>query len=147
VSKKPDKKPRIVETPPGRKEAKHVADTSVLDRKAAWRINQIQMVDPYGWHELTVDKLSYIKSKLSELEKKTWAEIFVKEKHWNHPLPVAELKCPLARRWMRNNMQDQDQLWTIRLSGAERIWGVFSDGAYLVLFWDPDHIIWETPKR
>jgi len=108
-----------------------------MDRKAAWRINRIQMVDPYGWHELSPEKIVYVKSKLAELEKKTWAEIFFKEKHWNHALPVFELKCPQARRWMRENMPDQDQLWALRLSGAARIWGVFSDGVYLVVFWEP----------
>lgn len=141
-----NKKAYIAETPEGKKQAKSVAGFSVMDRKAAWRINRIQMADPYGWHELPLTEIAYIKSKLSEYERRTWNEIFVKDKHWNHPLPVSEFKCSKARKWMRDNMPDQDQLWTLRLSGAERIWGVFSDGIYLVLFWDPKHLIWETSK-
>src|SRR5271163_4559758 len=48
----------------------------------------------------------------------------------NHALPVSRLKCPEARKWMKENMPDQDQLWTLRLSGRERIWRVFGDGVY-----------------
>lgn len=141
------KKVHITETPEGKKQAKSVTVVSVMDRKAAWRINRIQMVDPYGWHELSLAQIRYIKSKLSEYERRTWNEIFIKDKHWNHPLSVSEFKCSKAKKWMQVNMPDQDQLWTLRLSGAERIWGVFGDGIYLVLFWDPKHLIWETDRK
>ena len=44
-------------------------------------------------------------------------------------------------------MEGQDTLWTLRFTGAERGWGIFSEGVYLVLFWDPLHLIWDTPRR
>lgn len=142
-----NKQVKVKEIPQGRKEAKSAPEESVMDRKAAWRLNRIQMSDQYGWHELSLEKVRYIQSKLSEFERKTWTEIFVKEKHRNHPISVADLKCPEARKWMKDNMPDYDQLWTLRLSGAERIWGVFGEGVYLAVFWDPNHLIWETPKK
>jgi len=141
------KKPKFGITPEGKKEAVSAPADSFLDRKASWRLNRLQLVDPYGWHELDDAGVRYVQSKLAEFERRTWSEIFVKDKHWNHPVPVTGLKCSQAREWMRRNMPDQTQLWTLRLSGAERIWGVFAEGTYLVIFWDPNHIIWDTPKR
>jgi hypothetical protein len=141
------KQPRIEEHPEGRKQARSVFEASVMDRKAAWRINRLQMVDPYGFHTLSSAEACYIQTKLAEFERKTWNEIFTIEKHWNHALSVSQFKCPKARKWMRENMPDQNELWTLRLSGAERIWGVFSEGVYLVVFWDPKHLIWETDKK
>lgn len=76
----------------------------------------------------------------------TWNEIFVIAKKQNHPIPVADLRCNLAREWMKKNMPDQDRLWTLRFSGAERVWGVFSDGVYQILFWDPKHLIYPTNR-
>jgi hypothetical protein len=99
------------------------------------------MVDPYGWHELTSDKLSYIRQKLIQFEAKDWNQIFVIEKKHNHSVPVIEFDCPKAKKWMRENLPDQDELWTLRLSGPERIWGVFREGVFHVLFWDPAHQI------
>jgi hypothetical protein len=142
-----NKQVKVKETPQGRKEAKSAPEEPVMQRKAAWRLNRVQMIDPYGWHRLSLQEVQYVHSKLSEKEKQTWAEIFIDGKHWNHPVPVSELKCPDARKWMRRNMPDQDQLWTLRLSGAERIWGVFGEGVYLVIFWDPEHLIWDMPRK
>jgi hypothetical protein len=47
---------------------------------------------------------------------------------------------------MKRNMKEQLELWTIRLSGAERIWGIFSEGAYQIVFWDPNHLIFPTQQ-
>jgi hypothetical protein len=48
---------------------------------------------------------------------------------------------------MADKMQDQPYLWTIRITGTERIWGILSEGAYQIIFWDPNHLIWEAPKK
>src|ERR1019366_5650988 len=105
------------------------------------RIQKIQMVDPYGWHELDMQQIEYVRGKLAEFETRTWNTIFVDEKKRNHPIPVAELDCPDAREWMRDNMPDEDTLWTLRFSGPERVWGIFRNGAYHILFYDPHHRI------
>jgi len=104
------------------------------------------MVDPYGWHQLTRDEIIYIQGKLSDFETMTWAEIFFESKKQNHAIPVSELRCDKARRWMQRNMPDQPTLWTLRFSGAERVWGIFSEGCYQILFWDPDHLIYPTNR-
>jgi len=102
------------------------------------------MADPYGWHELTPEQVAYVREKLGLFESMTWNEIFVVAKKQNHDIPVAGLRCPHARKWMKDNMPDQPTLWTLRFSGAERVWGIFSGGAYQILFWDPHHLIYPT---
>ena len=114
--------------------------------KAAWRIRHIQMVTPYGWQEISSEKLVHIQGKLSLFESMTWREIFVDSKKQNHPIDVCDFKCPNARKWMEVNMKGQPTLWTLRLSGRERVWGIFSEGAYQIVFWDPDNKICPTEK-
>jgi hypothetical protein len=136
--------PKSIQEVSGKKQPRTVEDVSYGNLKAAWRINRMQLMDPYSWRKLPPDKIEYLHKKLSEFEQRTWNEIFVDDKRRNHPLPVLELKCPLARKWMAEHMPGEDQLWTLRLSGAERIWGIFREGVYQVVFWDPNHIIWDV---
>jgi hypothetical protein len=135
------------ETPDSQKKARIAENPdSFNNRKAAWHLGRIQMAAPYGWQELTLKEVDYIRSKLALFEKNTWNQIFVEDKKRNHPIEVSALKCIEAKRWMKQNMPDQPTLWTLRLAGAERIWGIYSEGAYQILFWDPKHLIYPTAR-
>ena|ERR1700677_4816935 len=144
---RPQKRVAFGANPSGDKRPAIAADPiSYLHLKASWRVRHIQMATPYGWHELTPQELVYVQGKLSDFETMTWNEIFVLAKKQNHDIPVNELKCEKARKWMEKNMKGQPTLWTLRFSGAERVWGVFSEGAYQILFWDPKHLIYPTQR-
>lgn len=104
------------------------------------------MATPYGWHELSPEEIVYVQGKLSTFEGMTWKEIFVDAKKQNHPIDVCDLKCDEARKWMENNIKGQPTLWTLRFSGKERVWGIFSEGAYQIVFWDPKHMICPTER-
>ncbi len=148
MSAKWQKQAKATEKPSGTKTpAIGVQPPIYGDQKAAWRISKIQMTAPYGWHVMTAQEVAQVKQKLETFEKSTWKELFVDNKHRNHRISAADLKCPIARKWMKDNMPDQDYLWTLRLSGAERIWGILSQDAYQIVFWDPDNLIWEVPRN
>ena len=74
----------------------------------------------------------------------TWNEIFVESVKQNHSIEIASLRCQKAKRWLKDNMPQQTELWTLRFTGRQRVWGVFSEGAYQVIFWDPEHQIMPT---
>ena len=115
--------------------------------RACWRIQRVQLVDPYGWHELSLAQLGEMQNKLAQIEEKTWNEIFVEDKKRNHPIPVADFDCPRAKRWMRANLPREDELWTLYLSTTERVWGIRRDGAFHIIFWDPNHKIKISHKK
>ena len=107
----------------------------------AWRINQIEMRDPYGWHEIDEKTLHYIRTKLGNYESMTVNEIFVQNKKYNHGVPVARL-CPAAQKRLRElNLDDLDEVHRLRLSGAERVWGIRDLNVLNLLWWDPTHEI------
>jgi hypothetical protein len=134
-------------TPSGKKVPVSTPPPLYDHHKAAWRVSRIQIADPYGWHEMTPEEVAYLKGKLGTFEKNTWHEIFVRDARFNHCISAADLKCQVARKWMNDNMPDQDYLWTLRLTNKERIWGVLSENAYPIILWDPNHLIWEVPKK
>jgi hypothetical protein len=148
VSSKKHKQPASIEIPSGQKLPKSASLPSLYDdRKASWRMSRVQLSDPYGWHQLSVTELADLKSKLATFERNTWKELFVRDAKWNHRIDSNQVKCPIARQWMQKNMPDEPYLWTLRLSNKERIWGILSEGAYQIVFWDPNHLIWEVALK
>lgn len=142
------KKPTTVQNVSGKKVPAIAEEVSVYsDDKAAWRFGHVQLVDPYGWHEINLSVAAKIKARLGELERSTWKDIFVTNAADNHHFEVATLKCPIAKKWMQSNMPGQPSLWTIQVSSRERIWGILAEGAYRIIFWDPLHLIWPVPKK
>jgi hypothetical protein len=142
------KGPKTLEAVSGQK-TPVIAESVTLyeDRKIAWRVSKIQLVDPYGWHSLDAAGVYQMKQKLGYLERSTWKDVFVRDARNNHSIRSDQLKCSIARKWMAENMPDQPLLWTIRISARERIWGIISEAAYQIIFWDPDHLIWPVPKN
>lgn len=130
----------------GAKQPVEGAKVDYYHLKACWRIKRLQIVEPYGFHVVSGEEIGNLRGRLSSFETMTWNEIFLLGKKQNHSIPVPELGCPRARKWMRENLPDQPELWTIRIGGAERIWGIFSEGAYQVIFWDPKHLIYPTNR-
>lgn len=107
----------------------------------AWRVNLLEMCDPFGWHRVDGQTLQYIRGKLSLYESMTMNEIFVRDKKYNHAVSVNKL-CPEARRRLRDlRLDDLEEVHRLRLSGAERVWGIRDLNALILLWWDPKHEI------
>jgi hypothetical protein len=142
------KSPQAFQYVPGKK-TPVIAEEAPLydDTKAAWRVSKIQIIDPYGFHELDAAGISKVKERLAALEGNTWSDIFIRDARHNHQIQINQLKCPIAKKWMADHFRDQPCLWTIRVTGIQRIWGILSEGAYQIVFWDPSHLIWEIPKK
>ena len=119
---------------------------SYMHRKMAWRIGRIQLADPFGWHELDLSGILAIQNKLASFEGMTFGEVFLEGNKRNHEIPVDSIPNKIARQWIIKNLPGQTSLWTLRLTGAQRIWGILGDGAYQIVFWDPQHHIYPTSK-
>ena len=113
----------------------------------SWRISYMEMCDPFGWHELRQEKLREIRGKLGELEKLTWNEILVARKHLNHTVQVDDICKEAKERLIELGLDDVDELVSLRLMGAERVWGFPMFGALTLLWWDPDHQVYPTALK
>lgn len=142
------KEPKSAQKVTGKREPAIAEEVTLYTHeKAAWRVGRIQLIDPYGWSELDPPGIERVKARLASLERLTWSDIFEKDAGNNHAIDVEDFRCPKAKKWMRINLPDQPTLWTIRVTAKERIWGILSEGAYQIVFWDPQHLIWEIPKK
>ena len=111
-----------------------------------WRFTQCDWEhNEWGWCSLSADKWLYITQKLSQFETMTWQEITGLE---NHSVPVEDCPNPdTLRRLQDLLLDDVDTLFSLRLSARERIYGIFHNSTLLLLWYDPNHTVWPSPKK
>jgi hypothetical protein len=136
----PAKRPRFGSEPEVGTVPSIAADPSTNHLPPSWRIGRLQLVHPFGWHELTGAKIRDIRDRLANFESMSWNDIVVKAKKRNHTVAVSKV-CKEARDRLLALHIDIDEIVSLHLTGTERVWG-YRDGAILnVLWWDPHHQI------
>jgi len=68
----------------------------------------------------------------------TWAEIS-KDKKKYHPIRVDKLATEARKRLEELRQDDVDVLWSLRVQGKPRIWGIREGRVLKLLWWDPNH--------
>jgi hypothetical protein len=89
--------------------------------------------------------------KLSEFENTTWEDIkrqtFGKNnKSKHHFQEIGDLHEDAKSRLIELS-KDDSQIFSFRLEGSVRIWGILDRGVYSILWFDPYHEIYETDGR
>lgn len=107
-------------------------------------MGKLDLDGPYGWGKVTELHLREITSKLSELEKFSWAQL---DKHRHHPIARENLGADARKRLREIKQDDVDVLHTLRLAGTRRVWGILVGNVYYVLWWDPGHKVYPVEKK
>jgi hypothetical protein len=142
------KQVKTKETPTPRKQPKLAGDPQdYYHKNPAWRISKMEFGDPFGWHVLGTEKLDYIREKLRNFESMTWKEILVDAKKQNHNIAVDVLIKAARDRLTEIKLDDIDELTSLHLAGAERVWGILDQGILNLLWWDPDHKVCPSHKK
>jgi len=145
------KEAKALHQPETRKNATSIRIDDPQRRHPAWRLFKLEMYDrssgegreSFGWHEIARGKLSGIRKSLQNFETMTWGEIG----NGSHCVSVDQLIPPARKRLEELKLDDVDHLFSLRVTGKERIWGIM-DGAILnILWWDPRHKLCPAPKK
>lgn len=110
-----------------------------------WNINQdwINMIDDnLGWHNLdSKDLILDIICKLKQFEKLKWSEI--KNLQSCHTLPIEKIDTYARKVWKKSNLEEfNDQLFQIRISKANRVFGIIEKNIFYLLWNDPNHKVY-----
>lgn len=89
--------------------------------------------------------------KLISFEGQTWGEIQAasggrSKGTNNHFENISEL-CKDAQKRINELHMDIDQVFSLRLTGTVRLYGIIEDGVFNVLWYDPKHEIYPSMKR
>ena len=137
------KKPKIAERPRPERVPKFKTDPVIGGEKPlSWRFSHRDHGGPFGWQVITPEDLHKVITRFAELEGMTWDQI---KTAGSHPIECAQL-CGAARdRLVEIGHDDLDEMMSLRVMGAWRVWCVHESSIMHVLWWDPDHQVYPTP--
>ncbi len=118
-----------------------------MKMRPAWKVSKAEYEGPFGWHRLGREKVEAIHLKLASFESMTWFNILINSKKFNHTVPTEKLAKEAQARLVELELDDRDELVSLRVSGAERIWGLREKNAFVLLWWDPKHEVYPSPKK
>jgi hypothetical protein len=107
-------------------------------------LKTVQVCDPFGWHILDGNTLQEIREKLRGFESMTWGESVGPN---NHPVATASLCKTAGDRLEEIHLDELEELFSLRLSGKERVWGVLEHNVLMLLWWDPNHQVCPSFKK
>lgn len=141
-SKPRDRDPRIKSDPDSNRRKKPAWNIGLIDPLGPWSFKQLDC--PQWWDD--------IYSKLKNYETMTWQEIYDasggrSHGNNNHDIPICDL-IPQARRRLKElNLDDISSLFSLRLTGQQRIWGILDGNVLKLLWFDPKHQICPSLKN
>jgi len=109
-----------------------------------FKADQMDLQGPWGWDHLGSKELQEIFSKIFDTQKLTWQELKGKG---SHLVDVKDLIPEAQKRLIEIQKEDTDQLYSLRLSGVRRIWGIKDSNIFWILWWDPSHKVCKSNKK
>lgn len=114
--------------------------------RLVWRVSIIDKDGKWGWGRIDSNILwDKIHSKLKSFESMTLNEIT--KKNDSHNIEVNQIVKDAQKRLEEIGQADVDALFSLRLSGKERIWGIVDRNIFKILWWDPNHEICLSIKK
>ncbi|PKK82404.1 MAG: hypothetical protein CVT49_13785 [candidate division Zixibacteria bacterium HGW-Zixibacteria-1] len=111
----------------------------------SWAVARIDRISEWGWDNISVDILwAEIHSKLRDFESMTWAEIMAKG---SHNIEKYKLIPRAQNRLSELRLDDLGELFSLRLTGKKRIWGILNNGILRIIWYDPQHQIYPSQKK
>jgi len=134
------KKPKRIETPPlPAKSVRRQYDPSGTDHETpVWKVNLLDREGEWTWLKVSAEKLKeVVLEKLKNFETMTWHQL--QKRKQSHQVEVWRLCRDAQKRLAAIGQGDLDSLFSLRLSGKERIWGIRDRNILKILWWDPHH--------
>jgi len=136
---KPKKQPALPFHPEAHKLPVASEGRDFLKYHPRWRLALLDTDGVFGWHRLDLGVARDLRLKLAQFEKSTWNQIFVRDKHRNHSVELDQLSKDARKRLQQKELDDFEKVWSLRISGECRVWGLLVEDVFYLLWCDPNH--------
>jgi hypothetical protein len=117
-----------------------------LDVTVLWSFTHF---DGHDWRKHSSDSHSSfcdVSDKLKAYSQRKWRDI-LSDVDRDHPAVPSQLDPEAQQRLIDLGHTDIDELFRFRFTGTQRLWGFRDRAFFIVLWWDPDHMVWPMAKE
>jgi hypothetical protein len=119
---------------------------NIQGERFRWRVSEIDWEGPWGWmHATGAELLKHIVPRLHNLESMTWGE--VEGATGSHFVEVTAIESDARQRLVDIGKDEQARLFSVRITGEMRLWGIRDIAILRVLWWDPKHEVCPSFKK
>lgn len=112
-------------------------------RHLSWRFSAVDLDGEWTWTALPAERLPEVLDKLAQFEKMDYTSL----RNFRSIHAVHTLVKDARDRLVDIQRDDVDRLFSYHIMGRERVWCAEYDGIMFVLWWDPLHTVYDTPKK
>lgn len=128
-----------------RKAGKHPGRERLeTDSTPLWSFQRLDVGGPWCWSKIESGDIADVLSKMGFFETMSWTEL---AGDGCHPIAINRLHKNAQTRLQEINQDDIEELYSFRLSGRQRLWGIKHGRVVTLLWWDPHHEVCPSPKK
>lgn len=143
------KKPKAAYSPVTAEKVPRQAEDPLAFHKEypVWRMGKVDVgCDPWGWNTIDGGAMHRIREKLAAYETMTFREILNKDGTGCHDVEIYRM-IPKAQARAAAIKVPRDSLFSLRITGKERVWGIRTNHIIELLWWDPEHEVCPSAKK
>lgn len=112
--------------------------------RPVWLVSSLDMEGRWGWHNIDRGLFEKVHDRLKSFETMSWTAIEQADCHF---ISCTDIVRDAQTRLVELQQDDIDDLFSLRVQGRIRVWGI-RDGSALKLLWlDPDHEVCPSTKK
>lgn len=119
-------------------------DASVLSERPLWSFRKVDHGGPWCWSHLGGGQLRSVLERLGNFESMPWRDIEGEDSHF---IDVDSLIPSAKKRLAELGFDDVERLFSLRIQGKPRAWGLRDGHVLVFLWWDPEHQICTSNKK
>jgi hypothetical protein len=135
--------PRL-ETIPNNDKNPRIGESVSSHNIPIFKTELMDMEGPWGWSNFEIANIKHFLTRLFETQKLSWQELL---KQGSHHVQVIDLSSEAQKRLREIERDDWEELYSLRLSGKQRMWGLKEGAIFWMLWWDPHHQVCPSLKK
>lgn len=114
-------------------------------RHPLWAFRIVDLGGPWCWTVLGGTLLGEVLARFRDYESMTWEQI--DGPTGSHGVEPWKLSQQAQVRLAAIRQDDAGELFSLRITGRRRVWGILDEHVLRILWWDPEHQVCPSPKR
>ena len=139
------KEPGQSQSPQARSKNPSSRPENISEKRFLWRTSKVDLDGRWGWGQVDARLLlKEIIPKLQDYESMKWGEIEGRNSHF---VKVEQCCKDAQQRLQEIEKDDFSELFSLRMNGKKRIFGIRQSAELQILWWDPEHEICPSTKK